>query len=128
MAHHSRIMGGGRTRRSLHEEIAQRFFPLGQFLGCYLHQDWPRFHATPEEAVEQAIEEYPIELRQDVRRKLHALLTELTDDWELRDALNEALGVSVYFKKPEAARAFAMDVEAKLMASIKGHFGRPPAG
>lgn len=128
MAHHSSIMSSERTRRSLNEDLAERFFPLGQFLGAYLHQDWPRFHATPEQAVEQAIQEYPDELRQEVRRKLHALLTELTDDWELRDALNRALGVSVHFKKPEAARAFAMDVETKLMASIKGHFGQAREG
>ena len=109
---------GERTRRQLHEDIEKRFYPLGQFLGGYLHQDWPRSHGTPEQAIDKAIEEYPVELRQEVQRKLKALLTELTDDWQLRDALNRALGVNVHFKTPQAARAFALDVEARLLASL----------
>jgi hypothetical protein len=111
-------MKGERNRRRLHEEVEKRFYPLGQFLGGHLHQDWPKLHGTPEQAVGKAIEEYPVELRQELRRKMAALLMELTDDWQLRDALNRALGVNVHFKTPAAARAFALDVEARLIASL----------
>lgn len=106
----------------LREDMDRRFYRLGQFLGGYLHEDWPYFHGTPERAVDKAIEEYPIDLRQEVRRELRALLSEVTEDDRLLDVLNWGLGVNVHFKKPEEARAFAEDVEARLMRSIKDHF------
>lgn len=108
----------------LREEMAQRFYRLGQFLGCYLHEDWPELHGTPERAVEKAIEEYPIELRQQVRRELHDVLSETAEDDKLRDVLNWGLGVNVHFKKPQEARTFAEDVETKLMRSITDHFDK----
>ena len=103
----------------------QRFYRLGQFLGCYLHEDWPHLYGTPEKAVEKAIEEYPIELRQQVRRELQAVLSEATEDDKLRDVLNLGLGVNVHFQKSEEARTFAEDVEARLIRSIKQHFDQP---
>jgi hypothetical protein len=118
----AKVMTGRRARQMLREEMDRRFYRLGQFLGGYLHQDWPHFYGTPEKAVEKAIEEYPIELRQQVRRELLVVLSEATEDKELRKALNEGLGVNVHFKKPEEARAFAQEVEAKLMRSITEHF------
>jgi hypothetical protein len=102
--------------------MEQRFYRLGQFLGCYLHEDWPEMHGTPEKAVEAAISEYPIELRQQVRHELATLLEETTDDTQLRSRLNDGLGVCVYFKQPAEARTFAEEAEAKLMNSIKQHF------
>lgn len=116
-------MTGRRARQMLREDMDRRFYRLGQFLGGYLHEDWPHFYRTPERAVDKAIEEYPIELRQEVRRELRALLSEVTEDEKLRDVLDSGLGVNVHFKKPEEARAFAEDVEARLMRSIKEHFG-----
>lgn len=116
------VMTGRRARQMLREDMDRRFYRLGLFLGGYLHQDWPRLYGTPEMAVQKAIEEYPIELRQQVRRELHAVLSEATEDDKLRDVLNWGLGVNVHFKKPEEARAFAEDVEAKLMESIEQHF------
>lgn len=119
-------MTGRRAREILREEMDRRFYRLGQFLGCYLHEDRRELHGTPERAVEKAIEEYPIELRQQVRRELHDLLSETTEDDKLRDVLNWGLGVNVYFRKPEEARIFAENVEAKLMRSIKAHFNKAP--
>lgn len=116
------MMTGRRTRRLLREDMDRRFYRLGQFLGGYLHVDWRELYGTPEGAVEKAIEEYPIELRQQVRRELNAVLAEATEDDKLRDVLNSGLGVKVHFKKPQEARAFAVDVEARLMRSIKDHF------
>ena len=101
----------------------RRFFRLQQFLGGYLNEGWPYVHGTPERAVETAIDECPIELRQQVRRELHAVLSEVTDDKEFLEVLNLGLGVNVHFKRPEEARTFAEGVEAKLMRSIKEHFG-----
>jgi hypothetical protein len=115
-------MTGRRARRLLREEMERKFYRLGQFLGGYLHEDWTHLYGTPEKAIEEAIADYPIELRKQVRRELHALLSASSEDDELRDVLNWGLGVKVHFKKPEEARAFAEHVEAKLMESIKDHF------
>jgi hypothetical protein len=103
----------------------RRFWRLGQFLGGYLHEDWPQAYGTPEKAIEQAIEEYPLDLRQQVRRDLHAVLSEITDDKELREVLIWGLGVYVHFKEPRDARAFGEDVESRLRASIKDQFEAP---
>jgi hypothetical protein len=112
----------------MREEMEQRFYRLGQFLGCYLHQDWPEMHGTPGKAVDAAISEYPTELRQQVRHELTLLLEETADDIELRSKLNEGLGVCIHFKNPSEARAFAEDAAAKLMLSIKRHFDQSRKG
>ena len=116
------VMTGRRARQILNEDIERRFYRLSQLLRGYLHEDWPIFYGTPEKALEKAIEDYPIELQQRVRRQLNAVLCEVTADEDLREVLNWGLGVNVHFKKPEEARAFAEDLEAKLMSSIKRHF------
>ena len=104
--------------------MERRYRLLSQFLGSYLHQNWPDFYETPDQAVETAIEECPTELRQQLRRELASLLAETPDDKQLRDVLNWGLGVGVYFRRPEEARAFAESVEEKLMTSIKREFDR----
>ena len=103
-------------------EAAARYPTLQQFLGCYLHQDWDLECATPQGAVDMAIAEYPITLRQQVRRELAALLGAVDDDTRLRRVLNDGLGVEVYFRKAAEARAFAEEVERKLLASIKAEY------
>ena len=104
------------------EEAEARYPTLSQFLGGYLHEDWPEMHGTPQAAVDKAVSEYPIELRKVVRKELSDLLVRSTDDVQLRSLLNDGLGVCVYFKKPAQARAFAEQVERKLFSSIQKHF------
>jgi hypothetical protein len=118
------MMIGRRTRELLREEMDRRFYRLGQFFGCYLHEDWPELHGTPEKAVEKAIEDYPVDILQQVRRELRDVLSDTAEDEELRDVLNWGLGVNVHFKKPEEARTFAEAVETQLMRSIKKHFAK----
>lgn len=115
---------GQRAKKLMREEMGRRFYRLGQFLGGYLHQDWSVDHETPEKAVDYAIEEYPIEWRQEVRQQLAALLMETSSDPELCDILNDGLNVCVYFRNPIDGRIFAEDIERKLMESIKAHFER----
>jgi hypothetical protein len=117
---------GNRARRLLREDMERRFYRLWQFLGCYLHEDWPEMHGSPQAAVDAAIADYPIEYLQEVRHQLVAVITENEDPAMLRDVLNDGLGVNVWFKQPEEAREFADHVEAKLMASIKAHFKDNP--
>lgn len=111
-------MTGRRARERYRNDMDQRFHSLAQFFGCYLHPNWPDFHDTPQQAVENAISDYPIALRRQVRGELQAVLTEFKQDKELREILNWGLGVSVHFRKAEEARSFAEDVNRKLMQSI----------
>ena len=115
-------MTGDRSRRLFREEMEQRFYRLRQFLGCYLHEDWPEESGTPESAVDRAISEYPIEFLQQTRRELAIVLAENADDTRLRDVLTDSLGVKVYFGNAGEARAFAESVEQRLMNAIKTHF------
>ena len=103
-------------------EAEARYPILQQFFGCYLHEDWTIDCATPQQAVDAAISAYPVAQRQQVRRELAALLGSTDDDTRLRRALNDGLGVNLYFRKPGEARAFAEEVERKLLASIKSDF------
>lgn len=109
-------------RDKIRSETEARYPLLGQFLGGYLHEDWPVFSGTPEKAVEQAIAEYPVPLRRQVRRELAGLLQGCDDDTRLRAILNDGLGVNVSFKQPGEARQFAEEVERKLLRSIESHF------
>jgi hypothetical protein len=112
------VSRGGRLR-----DEAEDLYPvLGQMLGGYLHEDWPIFSGTPEKAVDDAIADRTIEHRQQARRELLALLAASDDDTRLRKVLNEGLGVNVLFRKPGEARAFAEEIERKLLASVKEHF------
>jgi rhamnose utilization protein RhaD (predicted bifunctional aldolase and dehydrogenase) len=92
---------------------------LCQFFGCYLHEDWPLDSGTPEKAVDQAIADYPLNYRQQVRRELNSFLERHEDDTRFRAILNEGLGVNVLFKKAAEARLFAQEVERRLLDSIK---------
>jgi hypothetical protein len=115
-------MTGRRARSLVREEMERRYYRLGQFLGGYLHEDRSFFYGTPEQAIDPAISEYPVHLRQQVRRELAELLAGTDDDCRLRTLLNDGLGVNLYFKKPREARAFAEEVEQKLLLSIRSHF------
>ena len=109
-------MSGRRVQ--LHEEMHSRFERLWQFLGGYLHQDWPELHGTPEGAVSDAIADYPLEMLEEVHRQLEAVLAETPDDTRLRAVLNGGFGVNVYFRRPAEARAFADDTLDRLEAAI----------
>ena len=103
-------------------ETEARYPLLSQFLGCYLHEDWDIFSGTPEKAVDQAIAESGVSIRQRVRGELIDLLEGCDDDVRLRRIINDGLGVNLWFKQPGEARAFAEQVERKLLLSIKSHF------
>ena len=102
----------------LGEEMQSRFERLWQFLGGYLHQDWPELHATPEGAVADAIADYPLEMLEEVHRQLQSVLAETPDDTRLRSVLNGGFGVNVYFHRPAEARAFADSTLNQVHAAI----------
>ena len=115
-------MTGRRARQHLHDDMERRYYRLQQFLGCYLHEDRSILYGTPEQAVDTAISEYPVDLRQQVRHELAALLADIEDDKQLRTVLNDGLGVNLHFRQAVEARAFAQDIERRLLDSIKKHF------
>jgi hypothetical protein len=103
-------------------EAEARYPTLRQFLLCSLHEDWLIDLGTPQQAVDAAIAENPPGVRQQVRRELVALLASVDDDTRLRRILNEGLGVNVAFRRAGEARAFAEEVERKLLLSLKAGF------
>lgn len=100
-------------------EMEALYPTLQQFFGCYLHEDRC---ATPQQAVDAAIADYPLPHRQCVRRELADLLGSTQDDTRLRRVLNDGLGVNVFFRKPGEARAFAEEAQRKLLQSIKTEY------
>jgi len=106
----------------LSEEMERRHPALWQFFGCYLHQDWPIFHGTPDDAVDTAVAESSLDRRRAARRDLAALLAEIDDDTRLRKVLNDGFGVELSFRKAADARRFAERAEQKLSASIRTEF------
>jgi hypothetical protein len=114
-------MTGRRAR--LRVEMARRFYRLSQFFGCYFHQDFGVVHGAVEDARAAAIAGHSVELRQQVRRELRAVMDEYPDPKVLAAVL-DGLGVSFYSTEPGWARVFAEMVERELLASIKAHFER----
>ncbi len=108
----------------MREATRARYPALDECLGFYLGEDWPEYSVTPEMAVDNAIAEYPINILQQARRELAALLDSCDDDDRLRDILNNGLGVNVRFRMPAEARSFAVEVERRLLAAIQAYYRR----
>ena len=107
------------SRKRINRELAEeRYQDLCQFLGCYLHQDWPVFHGSPEGAVDDAIRESSRERCQAAKSQLDEVVVAAEDDVDLRRILNDCFGVNVWFRKPREARVFARMIQDKLLASL----------
>jgi hypothetical protein len=115
-------MTGRRERQLLQVDMERRFWCLWQFFGYVGGEDWPRRYGTPEAALDAAVSEYPVELRQKVRHQLVAVMAENEDDETFERVLTDGFGVNVNFKLPSEARAFAESIESRLLGSIKAHF------
>ena len=107
------------SRKRINREMAEeRYQDLWQFLGCYLHQDWPVFHGSPEGAVDDAIQESSRKRREAAKTQLDEVVAAAEDDVDLRRILNNCFGVNVWFRKPHEARVFARMIQDKLVASL----------
>ena len=108
-----------RNTREIRLKAEANWPNLFQFLGCYLHQDWPEESGTPEAAVDLAVAETQHE-------ELKLVATEWWN-WNAtegaqndpRMAVNDGFGVEVVFKKPEKARQFMNMVYDKLIVAIR---------
>jgi len=106
-------------------EAEERWPALQQFMGCYLHQDWPDDHGSPDNAIEAAIDENPLDVRKAVTRDWWNWNATLGAQYDPRAAINEGLGVEVVFESANEARKFMNSVYDKLVVSIRRETGEP---
>lgn len=114
-----------RRHRLLADKVQRRYPRLYQFLACYYHQDFFEMHGGVDEALAAAIADHSVDARQQVRRELQAAMAEYPDPAELAEVLWVGLGVNFHSTERGWARTFAEKADRELLASIKGHFGRP---
>ena len=112
-----------RSTRELRLEAEELWPALHQFLGCYLHQDWPDDHISPEGAIDAAISDNPVEILEAVTREWWDWNAKKGALFDPRSAINEGLGVEVVFESPLEARQFMNSVYDKLIISIRGERG-----
>jgi hypothetical protein len=103
---------------------AEEWWPaLQQFLSCYLHQDWPDDHGSPEKAIDAAICENPLDFRQAVAREWCDWNATRGGQYDPRAEINDGFGVEVAFENPDEARQFMNSVYDKLVVSIRREAG-----
>ena len=103
--------------RLVREQSEARYPHLSQFIGCYLHEDWPLSYASPEVAMARAVSAWPQSQRVLVQKELTALLRSVDDNTRLRSVLNDGLGANIHFKKAMDARTFLEAVQKVLSES-----------
>ena len=105
--------------RELRLEAEERWPTLKNFLGCYLHQDWPVDDGSPEAAIDHAISDHSLEDRRLVAKEWRDWNGKVGSKTDPRRQVNDGFGVNLFFKKPQEARAFMNLVYDKLVSSIK---------
>ena len=110
-------------RRDLREEAEKRWPTLYQFLGGYLHEDWPEMYGSPEGALDKAIEEWPADLRVHIFRELKDWHTKARKQDDIRSLLDRHFSVCVFFRKPSDGDQFVTMVRDKLLVSLRKDMG-----
>lgn len=108
-----------RATRRRRLDAEERWPHLYKFLGAYLHQDWPEDSGTPEAAVDLAIAEHSLEERQAVARQWWNWNAIEGSKADPRPAINDGLGIEVWFETPLEARQFMNAVYDKIIVSIR---------
>ncbi|MDC8753067.1 contact-dependent growth inhibition system immunity protein [Erythrobacter sp. sf7] len=108
-----------RKTRDIRLEAEGRWPTLYQFLGAYCHQDWPEDYGTPEAAVDAAIADYLLPIRQQVLQEWRDWNSTRGAEYDPRSAVNDGFGVDVCFEKPSDARQFMNMVYDKLIVSVR---------
>src|SRR3546814_19928895 len=71
---------------------AQENWPeLRQFLECYLHEDWNHFDASPEAAIDRAIGDHALDVRQAIVRQWRDWNAVEASQHDPRLAINDGL-------------------------------------
>jgi hypothetical protein len=113
-----------RRLRELRIETKDRWPMLDQFLGAYCHQDWPEDYDSPEGAVDAAISDHPLEMRQEALRQWRDWNASVGIEDDVRKLVNDGFGVSVFFKRPIDGRNFMNLVYDKLILSVRNEVGK----
>jgi hypothetical protein len=113
-----------RRRRELNQEAKERWPTLYQFIGGYLHEDWPEMYGTPADAVGVAISEYPLELQQQVLREWRDWNSSVGAVDDIRSLLGDGLGACVHFKTQLEARHFMNSVYDRLIESVRRQYDK----
>ena len=108
-----------RKTRERRLQAEERWPHLYQFLGSYLHEDWPIHSGTPEQAVEQAVAAWDLEGRRLVLREWRDWNATLGWKEDVVSSLGDGFGVSVYFRTAEEARKFMNHVYDRLIQSVR---------
>ena len=108
-----------RKRREIRLETKKRWPTLYEFLAGYCHEDWPEIYGSPEAAVDAAIADYLLPMRQQVLKEWRDWNSTRGAEYDLRSAVNDGFGVNIYFKEPSAARQFMNMVYDKLIVSVR---------
>jgi CdiI immunity protein len=108
-----------RKTREIRLEAEERWPTLYQFLGAYCHQDWPEEYGSPESAVDAAVSDYTLQMRQKALKEWREWNSTQGSDFDPRAAVNDGFGVCVYFKEPTDARQFMNMVYDKLIVSVR---------
>lgn len=103
----------------LRREAGERWPNLKNFLECYLHEDWPEFDGTPENAVDRAIVEAPTNQLKIVASEWWHWNSTAGSAPDPRRQINDGLGVNVHFKGPTDARKFMNLLYDKLVVVIR---------
>ena len=112
-----------RKTRELRLEAEERWPTLYQLLAAYCHEDLGICHGSPEGAVDAAIADYPLGTRQTVLREWRDWNSNVGSKYDPRAAVNDGLGVNVFFEQPEDARVFMNMIYDKLITSVRRETG-----
>ena len=108
-----------RKTREIRLESEERWPTLRQVLCCNFDEDWDRLYGSPAGAVDAAIADYPLPVRQQALKEWRDWNADKGAQYDPRDAVNDGLGVNVLFNKPEEARQFMNLVYDKLIVSVR---------
>ena len=91
---------------------------LWQFLGAYLHQDWPEVHGTVEQALEDFISEDPA-LARGLPSEVAALLASEPSEAELEQRMNDLGSCYVPAREEGGYRGWLEEISRRVRASTQ---------
>ncbi len=108
-----------RKSRERSLEAQERWPNLAQFLGGYLHEDWPEESGTVERAIDAAVAGWDLEGRQQVLKEWRDWNNVRGSRTDIAASVNDGLGVEVHFATEAEARQIMNLVYDKLIASVR---------
>lgn len=108
-----------RKTRDMRLQAEERWPTLFQFLGCYCHEDAPEMRGSVLQGIDKGVADYSLERRKEVLVELRDWMGTVAAKDDIRDLLNDGMGVNEFFEQPIDARNFVNSVHDKLRVSIR---------